>query len=101
MSVPSSRSLLVAACRTAPAFSLRISAKIHTDVIRRLLHAPIAALPCGMLMPGVPEDRFFDKHPVGRIMNRVTMDMSTIDLYLFLKISGSIMILFQMLTRMC
>ena len=48
----------------------------------------------------MPEDRFFDKHPVGRIMNRVTMDMSTIDLYLFLKISGSIMILFQMLASM-
>lgn len=63
------------------AFTLRISAKIHSDVVKRLLHAPI--------------DRFFDKHPVGRIMNRITMDMTTIDLYLFLKISGSIMILFQ------
>lgn len=63
------------------AFTLRISAKIHSDVIKRLLHAPI--------------DRFFDKHPVGRIMNRLTMDMATIDLYLFMKISGSIMILFQ------
>eukprot|EP00435_Cladocopium_sp_Y103_P060554 s588_g22.t1 len=50
------------------AFTLRISAKIHSDVIKRLLHAPI--------------DRFFDKHPVGRIMNRLTMDMATIDLYL-------------------
>jgi len=63
------------------AFTLRISAKIHNVVINQLLHAPI--------------DRFFDKHPVGRIMNRITMDMATIDLYLFLKISGSIMILFQ------
>jgi len=63
------------------AFTLRISAKIHNVVINQLLHAPI--------------DRFFDKHPVGRMMNRITMDMATIDLYLFLKISGSIMILFQ------
>ena len=28
-------------------------------------------------------------------MNRITMDMTTIDLHLFLKISGSIMIAFQ------
>ncbi|CAJ1423270.1 unnamed protein product, partial [Effrenium voratum] len=62
-------------------FTLRISSHIHALVVRRLLHAPI--------------DRFFDKHPVGRIMNRITMDMTTIDLHLFLKISGSIMIAFQ------
>ena len=30
-------------------------------------------------------------------MNRLTMDMATIDLYLFMKISGSIMIVFQTL----
>ena len=32
-------------------------------------------------------------------MNRLTMDMATIDLYLFMKISGSIMIVFQKLRR--
>ncbi|CAE7543990.1 ABCC1, partial [Symbiodinium pilosum] len=64
-------------------FSLRISNHIHCRVVNQLLHAPI--------------DRFFDKHPVGRIMNRLTMDMATIDLYLYMKVSGSVMILFQTL----
>jgi len=64
-------------------FSLRISHFMHGNVVHQLLHAPI--------------DRFFDKQPVGRIMNRLTMDMATIDLYLFMKVSGSIMIFFQTL----
>jgi len=48
--------------------------------MHRLLHAPI--------------DRFFDKHPVGRIMNRLTTDLATIDLSLFVKLSGSVMVFF-------
>ena len=38
-----------------------------------------------ILAVSAEQDRFFDKHPVGRIMNRLTMDMATIDLYLYMK----------------
>lgn len=62
-------------------FSLRISDRIHGNIIHRLLRAPI--------------DRFFDRQPLGRIMNRMTSDMSAIDFQLFLKISGTVMIIFQ------
>ena len=60
-------------------FTLRISAQIHGDVLRRILRAPI--------------DRFFDKHPVGRIMNRLSADLSVVDLYLFMKATSTIAIL--------
>lgn len=64
-------------------FTLRISAQIHGDVLRRILRAPI--------------DRFFDKHPVGRIMNRLSADLSVVDLYLFMKATSTIAILYQTL----
>ena len=51
-------------------FTLRISSQIHGDVLKRILKAPI--------------DRFFDKHPVGRIMNRMSADLVVVDLYLCL-----------------
>eukprot|EP00930_Biecheleria_cincta_P002638 TRINITY_DN103641_c0_g1_i1.p1 TRINITY_DN103641_c0_g1~~TRINITY_DN103641_c0_g1_i1.p1 ORF type:complete len:1660 (-),score=304.97 TRINITY_DN103641_c0_g1_i1:123-5102(-) len=62
-------------------FSLRISDRLHGSIIHRLLRAPI--------------DRFFDRQPLGRIMNRMTSDMAAIDFHLFLKIAGTVMIIFQ------
>ena len=64
-------------------FTLRISSQIHGDVLRRILKAPI--------------DRFFDKHPVGRIMNRLSADLAVVDLYLFMKATTSIAIVYQTL----
>ena len=64
-------------------FTLRISAQIHGEVLRTILRAPI--------------DRFFDKHPVGRIMNRLSADLSVVDLNLFMKATSTIAILYQTL----
>eukprot|EP00913_Durusdinium_trenchii_P033578 g31434.t1 len=64
-------------------FTLQISAQIHGDVLKRILRAPI--------------DRFFDKHPVGRIMNRLSADLSVVDLHLFMKATSTIAILYQTL----
>ena len=64
-------------------FTLRISAQIHGDVLKRILKAPI--------------DRFFDKHPVGRIMNRMSADLVVVDLYLYMKATGTIAIVYQTL----
>eukprot|EP00933_Yihiella_yeosuensis_P060300 TRINITY_DN6275_c0_g1_i1.p1 TRINITY_DN6275_c0_g1~~TRINITY_DN6275_c0_g1_i1.p1 ORF type:complete len:1641 (+),score=241.15 TRINITY_DN6275_c0_g1_i1:84-5006(+) len=67
-------------------FSLNLAGKIHKEVMESLLRAPM--------------DRFFDKHPIGRIMNRLTTDLSTIDMQFFAKISGSVMIVYQTLIPM-
>jgi len=64
-------------------FSFRISQNVHSQVMQRLLCAPI--------------DRFFDRHPIGRIMNRMTTDLSVIDMALFMKVSGSILIFYQIM----
>ena len=64
-------------------FSLRLSRIIHDRVVQQLLHAPI--------------DRFFDKHPVGRIMSCLTMDMTEIDLSLYLKAATGIVVLLETL----
>jgi ABC-type multidrug transport system fused ATPase/permease subunit len=64
-------------------FTLRISAQIHGMVLHKNLRAPI--------------DRFFDKHPVGRIMNRMSADLAVVDLFLFMKSTGTIAILYQTL----
>lgn len=64
-------------------FTLRISSQIHGDVLKRILKAPI--------------DRFFDKHPVGRIMNRMSADLVVVDLYLYMKATGTIAIVYQTL----
>mmetsp|Transcript_27346 Transcript_27346/g.77996 ORF Transcript_27346/g.77996 Transcript_27346/m.77996 type:complete len:1623 (-) Transcript_27346:183-5051(-) len=50
-------------------WTLRCSAGCHRAMVRSLLHAPI--------------DRFYDKTPTGRIMNRMANDMSNIDLQVF------------------
>jgi len=64
-------------------FTLRISAHIHGDVLQRILRAPI--------------DKFFDKHPVGRIMNRLAQDLAVVDLFLFMRSTGTIAIIYQTL----
>jgi len=61
---------------TGNIWTIRISGNLHNIIIHRLLGAPI--------------DRFFDKTPVGRIMNRMTFDMTDIDLQMFYKFQGVI-----------
>lgn len=68
-------------------FTLRISAQVHGYVLDKILRAPI--------------DRFFDKHPVGRIMNRMSADMSVVDLFLFMRSTGTIAIIYQTLIPLC
>lgn len=64
-------------------FTLRISSYIHSMVLEKVLRAPV--------------DKFFDKHPVGRIMNRLGADLAVVDLYLFQKSTGTIAIIYQTL----
>jgi len=56
--------------------SLNISTKIHNAVLKRLLHAPV--------------DRFYDKTPVGRILNRMSNDMSNIDFKTYMQVTSTI-----------
>eukprot|EP00929_Paragymnodinium_shiwhaense_P053587 TRINITY_DN26835_c0_g2_i1.p1 TRINITY_DN26835_c0_g2~~TRINITY_DN26835_c0_g2_i1.p1 ORF type:complete len:1687 (+),score=385.59 TRINITY_DN26835_c0_g2_i1:83-5143(+) len=56
-------------------WSINVSIGLHECIVRRLLRAPI--------------DRFYDKTPVGRIMNRMSNDLGHVDYHLFLKIIGS------------
>mmetsp|Transcript_31394 Transcript_31394/g.56892 ORF Transcript_31394/g.56892 Transcript_31394/m.56892 type:complete len:1558 (-) Transcript_31394:161-4834(-) len=58
-------------------FSIRISASSHTKILKRLLGAPI--------------DRFFDKQPLGRLMNRLTTDMAALDLSMYTRLIGCVM----------
>ena len=51
--------------------TVRVSRQIFAQVTGRLLHAPI--------------DRLYDKHPVGRVMNRLTSDVHSLDLSLYSK----------------
>jgi len=67
-------------------FTLRISSHIHRMALHKILHAPV--------------DRFFDKHPVGRIMNRLHNDIVTIDTSLFLRFFGSFAAVVQTLIPM-
>jgi len=57
-------------------FTIRISRGGHQDLTKALLDAPI--------------DRFFDKTPVGRIMNRLTQDQVMVDTQLFVKVCSAI-----------
>jgi len=54
------------------AFTIRISRGAYEDVVRALMRAPI--------------DRFYDRTPVGRIMNRLSQDQVQIDTQLYVKI---------------
>eukprot|EP00931_Biecheleriopsis_adriatica_P095910 TRINITY_DN6955_c0_g1_i1.p1 TRINITY_DN6955_c0_g1~~TRINITY_DN6955_c0_g1_i1.p1 ORF type:complete len:1671 (-),score=374.71 TRINITY_DN6955_c0_g1_i1:75-5087(-) len=64
-------------------FTLRISSYIHGQALHRILRAPI--------------DKFFDVHPVGRMMNRLGQDLYQVDLYLFMRSTGTIAIVYSTL----
>merc|ERR1719210_1869869 len=64
-------------------FTLRISGQIHEWALHRILRAPI--------------DKFFDKHPVGRIINRLAADLAVVDLFLFMKSTSTITVICQTL----
>jgi len=55
-------------------FSIKISTSLHEILMTKLLRAPI--------------DRFYDKNPVGRIMNRMSTDMGDIDVKVYQKLIG-------------
>lgn len=57
-------------------WSLRISAELYEKVLQRLMRAPV--------------DRFYDKTPIGRIMNRMSFDMTSLDMALYVKLQGVI-----------
>lgn len=57
-------------------FSLTVSSTIHDQMLQRLMRAPI--------------DRFWDRTPVGRIMNRLSVDVREIDFGMYLKLSGTL-----------
>jgi ABC-type multidrug transport system fused ATPase/permease subunit len=57
------------------AWSLNVSRNLHNNLLDRLLRAPI--------------DKFYDKTPVGRIMNRMSTDLSQIDYELLFKLQSS------------
>jgi len=61
-------------------WSLNISRTIHETILDRLLRAPV--------------DRFFDKTPVGRIMNRLSSDLASIDFQTYIKLTASIGMIF-------
>merc|ERR1719502_172962 len=52
-------------------FTINMSRHVNQDTMRCILHAPI--------------DRFFDRTPVGRIMNRISNDLMNIDTSTFSK----------------
>mmetsp|Transcript_132984 Transcript_132984/g.384568 ORF Transcript_132984/g.384568 Transcript_132984/m.384568 type:complete len:1644 (+) Transcript_132984:126-5057(+) len=57
-------------------FTLNISREVLGLMLAKILRAPI--------------DKFFDKHPVGRIMNRVVADMAAVDFHLYMKAIGTV-----------
>lgn len=67
-------------------FSINVSRALHNLILARLLQAPI--------------DRFYDRTPVGRIMNRMSVDMTEIDLKLFVKITSTVAMLFWFVVPM-
>merc|ERR1719401_2173214 len=62
--------------------SLTLSRKMHDKIIQVLLTAPI--------------DRFYDKVPVGRILNRLSTDLNDMDYNLFQKLQNTISTLLMM-----
>mmetsp|Transcript_109106 Transcript_109106/g.209652 ORF Transcript_109106/g.209652 Transcript_109106/m.209652 type:complete len:1358 (-) Transcript_109106:147-4220(-) len=64
-------------------FTHNMSRACYNHIIESLLRAPI--------------DRFFDRTPVGRILNRVTTDLTQVDMTAVCKIMGSFVFLVGML----
>jgi len=64
-------------------FTLRISKDVLGLMLHRLLRAPV--------------DKFFDKHPIGRIMNRIVADIAAVDFSLFLRTTGTIGVVYSTL----
>jgi len=62
-------------------FTLRISKRVLGMMLTKLLRAPV--------------DRFYDKHPVGRIMNRMVADVAAVDFSLFLRSTGTMATIYQ------
>lgn len=62
-------------------FTIRISSYIHSVVIDKLLQAPVTS--------------FFDKQPVGRILNRMAADLSVVDRYLYTKSVSLVVIVYS------
>jgi ABC-type multidrug transport system fused ATPase/permease subunit len=60
-------------------FTINLSKTANAETMKRLLKAPV--------------DKFFDRTPVGRIMNRMTTDLVNIDLYTYNNITGMISVL--------
>jgi ABC-type multidrug transport system fused ATPase/permease subunit len=69
------------------AWSLSISGNLFTMLIERIFGAPI--------------DRFFDKTPVGRIMNRMGRDLQNIDANLFFNLSATVCLFGFALAPLC
>eukprot|EP00928_Gymnodinium_smaydae_P072459 TRINITY_DN5580_c0_g1_i1.p1 TRINITY_DN5580_c0_g1~~TRINITY_DN5580_c0_g1_i1.p1 ORF type:complete len:1479 (-),score=209.56 TRINITY_DN5580_c0_g1_i1:855-5291(-) len=57
-------------------WALNISVGLHSSILNQLLRAPL--------------DKFFDKTPVGRIMNRLTSDLASVDFQLFAKLTSGL-----------
>jgi len=55
-------------------WSLTISGTLHHHIVTRLMRAPL--------------DKFYDKTPVGRVMNRMSFDLTDIDFQMFQKFAG-------------
>lgn len=64
-------------------FTHNISRACYTHILDRLLRAPT--------------DKFYDKTPVGRILNRLTADLTQVDMNAVSKIMGSLVFLMGML----
>lgn len=65
-------------------WTLSISKVCHTAMMKSLLRAPI--------------DRFYDKTPVGRIMNRMANDMMNVDTNVFLGVCSTIGMIWSLLS---
>merc|ERR1719359_2143508 len=65
---------------TGVGWSMNISTNIFHMVVDRLMRAPV--------------DGFYDKNPLGRILNRVSADQGAIDFSLYIKTTATLGILF-------
>jgi len=64
-------------------FTLRVSRTLHSNVLRRLLQAPV--------------DEFFGRTPAGRILGRLCTDMQAVDLRTFIRFVGAAASLYRLL----